>query len=83
VRQPDRCGLPKYMPMTSAIAPRFSAAHPRAAIIFDNLHMMHGIISDILVADTIPHNAKGRMIDQQLDKRRTRPGTSSRWRSSG
>jgi hypothetical protein len=56
------------MPMTSAIAPRFSAAHPRAAIIFDNLHMMHDIISDILVADTIPHNAKGRMIDQQLDK---------------
>jgi hypothetical protein len=60
--------FPKYMPMTSAIAPQFSAAHPRAAVIFDNLHMMHDIISDILTADTIPHDRKGEMIDQQLDK---------------
>jgi hypothetical protein len=60
--------FPKYMPMASAIAPRFSAAHPRAAVIFDNLHMMHDIISDILTADTIPHERKGEMIDQQLDK---------------
>jgi hypothetical protein len=60
--------MPKYMPMTSAVAPKFSAAHPRAAVVFDNLHMMHDIISDILTADTIPPNRKGRMIDQQLDK---------------
>jgi hypothetical protein len=60
--------MPKVMPMTSAVAPGFSAAHPRAAVIFDNLHMMHDIISDILTADTIPHDHKGRMIDQQLDK---------------
>jgi hypothetical protein len=60
--------FPKYMPMTSAIAPKFSAAHPRAAVIFDNLHMMHDIISDVLTADTIPHDRKGEMIDQELDK---------------
>jgi len=60
--------MPKVMPMTSAVAPRFSAAHPRAAVIFDNLHMTHDIISDILTADTIPHDQKGRMIDDQLDK---------------
>jgi hypothetical protein len=60
--------MPKYMPMTAAIAPRFSAAHPRAAVIFDNLHMMHDIISDILTADTIPQEKKGEMIGQQLDK---------------
>jgi hypothetical protein len=60
--------MPKMMPMTSAVAPKFSAAHPRAAVIFDNLHMMHDIISDILTADTIPHDQKGEMIDQQLDK---------------
>ncbi len=52
--------MPKVMPMTSAVAPKFSAAHPRAAVIFDNLHMMHDIISDILTADTIPHDKKGR-----------------------
>ena len=61
-------GFPRYMPMTPAIAPRFSADHPRAAVIFDNLHMMHDIISDILTADTIPHDRKGQVIDQQLDK---------------
>jgi hypothetical protein len=60
--------FPKSMPMTSAISPKFSAAHPRAAVIFDNLHMMHDIISDILTADTIPHKQKGDIIDQQLDK---------------
>jgi hypothetical protein len=60
--------MPRYMPMTSAVAPGFSAAHPRAAVIFDNLHMMHDIISDILTADTIPHQEKGQMIEQQLDK---------------
>ena len=60
--------MPKYMPMTPAIAPKFSAAHPRAAIIFDNLHMMHDIISDILAADTIPRDRKGAMIDAQLDR---------------
>ena len=60
--------MPKVMPMTSAVAPRFSAAHPRAAVIFDNLHMTHDIISDILTADTIPHERKGAMIDDQLDK---------------
>jgi hypothetical protein len=61
-------GFPRYMPMTSAIAPRFSAAHPRAAVIFDNLHMMHDIISDILTADAVPYEAKGAMIDRQLDR---------------
>jgi hypothetical protein len=60
--------MPRVMPMTSAVAPQFSAAHPRAAVIFDNLHMMHDIISDILTADTIPHEKKGQLIDQQLDK---------------
>ena len=60
--------MPKVMPMTSAVAPKFSAAHPRAAVIFDNLHMTHDIISDILTADTIPHEKKGHVINEQLDK---------------
>ncbi|MEP7069750.1 MAG: hypothetical protein ABI789_10935, partial [Usitatibacter sp.] len=60
--------MPANMPMTPAIAPRFTAAHPRAAIIFDNLHMMHDIISDVLAADTIPRDRKAAMIDRQLDR---------------
>ena len=60
--------LPAVMPMTSAVAPRFSAAHPRAAVIFDNLHMMHDIISDILANDTVPAARKGEVIDLALDE---------------
>ncbi|HEX9894537.1 MAG TPA: hypothetical protein VGA78_11475, partial [Gemmatimonadales bacterium] len=58
--------FPGVMPITSAIAPNFSAKHPRAAVIFDNLHMMHDIISDILVADTIPRDRKRAVIYAQL-----------------
>ena len=59
-------GFPMEMPMTAAVAPRFSARHPRAAIIFDNLHMMHDIISDILVSDRVPHAEKKRVIEGAL-----------------
>ncbi len=61
---PDR--MPQVMPMTSAVAPRFAERHPRAAVIFDNLHMMHDIISDVLASDRIPRNAKGAEIERQL-----------------
>jgi hypothetical protein len=60
--------MPEVMPMTSAVAPRFSRAHPRAAIIFDNLHMLHDIISDILVSDTVPRGEKGPAIERALDE---------------
>ncbi len=58
--------FPGAMPMTATIAPAFSAAHPRAAVIFDNLHMMHDIISDVLATDTIPRNRKRALIYEQL-----------------
>jgi uncharacterized membrane protein len=58
--------FPRVMPMTSAVAPAFSAKHPRAAVIFDNLHMMHDIISDVLAADTIPAGKKREVIYAQL-----------------
>ena len=58
--------FPKVMPMTATIAPTFTAQHPRAAVIFDNLHMMHDIISDVLAADTIPKPRKRDVIYDQL-----------------
>jgi len=61
-------GFPAVMPMTATIAPRFSAAHPRAAVIFDNLHMTHDIISDILAADTVPRARKREEIYLALDR---------------
>ncbi len=60
--------FPRVMPMTAGVAPRFSAAHPRAAVIFDNLHMMHDIISDILQNDTVPSGRKRKVIYQALSE---------------
>ena len=42
--------LPSVMPMTAAVAPTFAARYPDAAIVFDNLHAMHDVVSDILAA---------------------------------
>ena len=61
-------GFPKVMPMAAGVAPRFSSAHPRAAVIFDNLHMMHDIISDILQNDTVPAVGKREAIHAALDE---------------
>jgi hypothetical protein len=57
---------PSVMPMTAAVAPEFSRRHPRAAAIFDNLHMMHDVISDILASPDIPRERKRAAIEAQL-----------------
>jgi hypothetical protein len=58
--------FPTVMPMTSAIAPEFSRRHPRAAVVFDNLHMMHDIISDVLASPLVADDAKRATIYDQL-----------------
>lgn len=50
--------MPRVMPMTAAIAPTFAARYPEAAIIFDNLHSMHDVISDILTSTRVPRDRK-------------------------
>lgn len=50
--------MPRIMPMTTAVAPAFSARYPEAAIIFDNLHSMHDVVSDILASPKVPQNRK-------------------------
>ena len=50
--------FPTSMPMTPMVAPVFAGRHPRAAAIFDNLHSLHDIISDILVSDLVAPDAK-------------------------
>lgn len=54
--------MPRVMPMTATVAPLFTERHPRAAAIFDNLHMMHDIISDILASDAVPREKKREVI---------------------
>jgi hypothetical protein len=68
--------LPSEMPMTPAIAPAFTERYPEFAAIFDNLHMMHDVISDILVSDQVPRNRKRDEIYRQADLFRD-PGTMS------
>ncbi len=60
--------LPSVMPMTSAVAPVFSERHQRAAIIFDNLHMLHDIISDVLASPKVAKADKARVINEVLDE---------------
>ena len=50
--------LPYQMPMTAAVSPMFAARFPEAAIIFDNLHSMHDVVSDILTNSAVPRNRK-------------------------
>ncbi len=50
--------MPRVMPMTAAVAPTFAARYPEAAIIFDNLHSMHDVISDILASPEVPRERK-------------------------
>ena len=54
--------LPSVMPQSAAIAPRFTARYPAAAIIFDNLHSLHDVVSDILADPSIARGAKRRTI---------------------
>lgn len=50
--------MPRVMPMTAAVAPLFTARYPEAAIIFDNLHSMHDVISDILANPSVSRDQK-------------------------
>ena len=50
--------MPTVMPLGAAVAPRFASRYPDAAIIFDNLHSLHDVVSDILAAPVIPTREK-------------------------
>lgn len=57
---------PSYMPLTAQFAPRFGELWPAAAHIFDNLHMMHDVVNDIMADTRIPPAAKAGEIDRML-----------------
>jgi hypothetical protein len=69
-------GFPRVMPMTAVVAPTFARRHPRAAAIFDNLHMMHDIISDVLASDAVPTERKRAVIYEQLAELRNATGNT-------
>jgi ketosteroid isomerase-like protein len=44
--------------MAAVVAPTFAERYPEAAIIFDNLHSMHDVVSDILTNPAVPRSRK-------------------------
>lgn len=62
----DSSRYPGTMPMTADVSPTFAAYHPRAAAIFDNLHLMHDIISDILASPTMSREQQRAEIARQM-----------------
>ena len=66
--------MPHVMPMTAAVAPAFAARYPEASIIFDNLHSMHDVVSDILANPSVSRGQKRQEI--MLAARRYRDDTS-------
>lgn len=50
--------LPYVMPMTATVAPAFTARYPDLAVIFDNLHSLHDVVSDILANPSVPRDDK-------------------------
>jgi len=54
--------LPTVMPMSAAIAPAFTQRYAEASIIFDNLHSLHDVVSDILANPKVPRAQKRRTI---------------------
>jgi hypothetical protein len=62
--------MPRVMPMTAAVAPAFAARFPEIAIIFDNLHSMHDVVSDILASDAVPRDRKRQEILRAAERYR-------------
>ena len=76
--------LPTTMPLAAAVAPRFSARYPEAAIIFDNLHSLHDVVADILSSPKVANRDKRRVILQAIAAYRdstTEVVSRDEWRS--
>jgi ketosteroid isomerase-like protein len=78
--------MPRVMPMTAAIAPTFAARYPEPSIIFDNLHAMHDVVSDILANEKVPRSGKRAAILEAASRYRDAtsfPMSIAEWKSMG
>ncbi len=55
-----------YMPMTAEMSPRFSKRFPEIANAFDNLHMLHDNVNDILASPELSDQEKKRQVEIAL-----------------
>lgn len=55
-----------FMPMFAEQSPRFAARFPQLANAFDNLHMLHDMVNDILADESLDRNAKHQEIRKAI-----------------
>lgn len=55
-----------FMPMFAETSPMFAVKYPYIANAFDNLHMLHDMVNDILASDWIPEKQKGEQIQRAI-----------------
>ncbi len=55
-----------FMPMFAEVSPTFSAKFPHIANAFDNLHMLHDMVNDILASDWMTERQKDEQIQRAL-----------------
>lgn len=55
-----------FMPMFAETSPRFAAKHPYLANVFDNLHMLHDLVNDILATNTMTEEQQRQQIKRAI-----------------
>lgn len=55
-----------FMPMFAELSPRFAARFPHISNVFDNLHMLHDMVNDILASDWITEDQKEEQIKRAI-----------------
>ncbi len=55
-----------FMPMFAEVSPRFAAHYPYIANAFDNLHMLHDMVNDILASDWMSEREKDAQIKRAI-----------------
>ena len=55
-----------FMPMFAELSPHFAARFPHISNVFDNLHMLHDMVNDILASDWITEDQKQEQIKRAI-----------------
>lgn len=55
-----------FMPMFAEVSPRFAQRFPYISNVFDNLHMLHDMVNDILASDWISEQQKEEQIKRAI-----------------
>lgn len=55
-----------FMPMFAELSPRFAERFPQIANTFDNLHMLHDLVNDILAADWMSPKQKQEQVERAI-----------------